>query len=327
MIVKGALFLGAHAGSLQDKPEVMPWEEWKQAFGWQTNDAADEARRKGIYEQNVAFITSENAKGNSYRLGVNKFSHLTEDEFVAGFTGKKIQDQGIPDMGELPTLATLADSVDWRTQGVVNPIKDQGQCGSCWAFSAAGTVESAYAITNGKLFSLAEQQLVDCSTEGGSQGCNGGWEDQAITHYATHGACAESGYKYTATDGTCVEGSCQTVFGPGAVTGRTCTALSDQGLASGLNMMPVSVAVRVDNTFQMYRSGIVDSRCHASTNHAVIAVAYDADSYTIRNSWGSDWGESGHIRMARNTASQSGGPFCLWQECPALPTMATETTV
>jgi C1A family cysteine protease len=317
----------ASGSSLQDKPEVMPWEDWKQAFGWQANDVAEEAKRKGIYEQNVAFIRAENARGNSYRLGVNKFAHLTEEEFVAGFTGQKPADEDVPHMGTIPTLSSVAESLDWRTQGVVNPVKDQGQCGSCWAFSAAGTVESSYAITNGKLYSLAEQQLVDCSTEGGSEGCNGGWEDKALTHYATHGACTESGYPYTATDGTCKESSCTTAFGPGAVTGTTCTELSADGLVSGINMAPVSVAVRVDNTFQMYRSGIVDARCHASTNHAVIAVGYDADSFTIRNSWGADWGEEGYIRMARNTVSNSGGPFCLWQYCPALPTMATETTV
>lgn len=322
-----ALSTGAHAISLQDQPEVMSWEDWKQAFGWQANGETEEASRKAIYEQNVAFITSENSKGNSFRLGVNKFTHLTEVEFVAAFTGKQPTHEDAPQMDTLPTLTNVAESLDWRTQGVVNPIKDQGQCGSCWAFSAAGAVESSYAITNGKLYSLAEQQLVDCSHEGGSQGCNGGWEDQAITHYATHGACTESGYTYTATDGTCKEDSCATAFGPGAVTGRTCTVQSGDGVISGINTAPVSVAVAVDNTFQSYRSGIVDSRCHGGVNHAVIAVGYDADSFIIRNSWGQDWGEQGYIRLARNTVSRNGGPFCLWSYCPALPTMATQTTV
>jgi len=316
----------AEGSSLQDKPEVMPWEEWKREFGWSANGNDEEAHRRGIYEQNLAFITAENEKNNSYRLGVNKFSHLTEKEFVTAFTGKK-PTETLPQMGTLAASMDVAASLDWRTQGVVNPIKDQGQCGSCWAFSAAGTVESSYAITQGKLFSLAEQQLVDCSTEGGSAGCNGGWEDKAMTHYATHAACLENSYPYTATDGTCVENSCSTAFGAGAVTGSTCTALSADGLVTGINVAPVSVAVYVDNTFQSYRSGIVDARCHGSTNHAVIAVAYDADSFTIRNSWGSSWGENGYIRMARNTVSRSGGPFCLWDYCPALPTMASQVAV
>jgi len=321
-----SMVAAAQAGSLQDKPEVMPWEEWKQEFGWSPNGESDESNRRGIYQRNVAFISAENAKGNTYRLGVNKFSHLTEEEFVAAFTGGK-PTESLPHMDTLSTSLDVAAALDWRTQGVVNPIKDQGQCGSCWAFSAAGTVESSYAISQGKLFSLAEQQLVDCSTEGGSDGCNGGWEDKAMTHYSTHAACTESSYPYTATDGTCVEGSCTTAFGAGAVTGTQCTELSGDGLVSGINMAPVSVAVKVDNTFQSYRSGIVDSKCHGFINHAVIAVAYDADSFTIRNSWGSDWGENGYIRMARNTASRTGGPFCLWSYCPALPTMATQTTV
>lgn len=148
-----------------------------------------------------------------------------------------------------------------------------------------------------------------------------------MTHYKTTAACLTSSYPYTATDGTCKEASCSAAFGAGAVTGYQCTDLSDAGLVAGIARSPVSVAVKVDNTFQSYRSGVIDSKCHGFTNHAVIAVGYDADSFIIRNSWGSDWGEEGYIRMSRNTASRSGGPFCLWQYCPAVPTMASEVAV
>merc|ERR1712139_333528 len=127
------------------------------------------------------------------------------EEFQNQFTGAKggsVLGSDDAYLGELPVQSEIADSVDWSTNAaVVNPVKDQGQCGSCWAFSAVGTVESAYAIAAGKLGSYAEQQLVDCDTR--SDGCSGGYNQYGISYIGNTGIASESGYPYTARDGTC----------------------------------------------------------------------------------------------------------------------------
>merc|ERR1739849_45528 len=150
------------------------------------------------------------------------FTHLTEDEFVAQFTGGEDGSAlGSDDvhMGELE-IGERASSIDWTTHsGVVNPVKDQGQCGSCWAFSAVGTVESAYALAAGKLGSYAEQQLVDCDTTGGSQGCNGGFNQYGISYIVQTGIASESSYPYTARDGSCRASSVSKALAKGAVAG------------------------------------------------------------------------------------------------------------
>merc|ERR1712166_210670 len=179
--------------------------DWKNEFGM-TFNGEEEATRESVFAATVAFIEGENAKDNTYTLGVNQFSHLSEAEFKAQFTGG----QG----------GSALSSVDWSTdKSVVNPVKDQGQCGSCWAFSAVGTVESAYAQAAGKLGSYAEQQLVDCDTTGGSQGCNGGFNQYGIQYIGSTGIAAESAYPYTATDGSCKASSVSKTLPKGAVAG------------------------------------------------------------------------------------------------------------
>merc|ERR1712166_614487 len=188
-----------------DVPLTMSWADWKNEFGM-TFNGEEEATRESVFAATVAFIEAENAKENTYTLGVNQFSHLSEAEFKAQFTGGQGGSALSSDdahLGELE-VGEIASSVDWSTdKSVVNPVKDQGQCGSCWAFSAVGTVESAYAQAAGKLGSYAEQQLVDCDTTGGSQGCNGGFNQYGIQYIGSTGIAAESAYPYTATDGSC----------------------------------------------------------------------------------------------------------------------------
>merc|ERR1712224_684384 len=138
--------------------------------------------------------------------------------------------------GELEVRSEIATSVDWSTdKSVVNPVKDQGQCGSCWAFSAVGTVESAYAVAAGKLGSYAEQQLVDCDTTGGSQGCNGGFNQYGISYIGQTGIAAESSYPYTARDGSCRASSVSKTLAAGAVSGYQSVSKTNAGLQSALN--------------------------------------------------------------------------------------------
>jgi cathepsin L len=312
--------------AVADVPLTMNWGDWKAHFGM-TFNGEEEATREQVFNANVAFIEYENAKDNTYTLGVNHFSHLTEDEFIAQFTGgadgATLSDDDAH-MGELE-IGERAATIDWTTQaGIVHPIKDQGQCGSCWAFSAVGTVESAYAVAAGKLGSYAEQQLVDCDTSR-SMGCNGGFNQYGIQYIGQTGIASESSYPYTATDGTCTASSHSKALAAGTVTGYKSVTGSNSGLESALNSQPVSVTMKADNTWQSYRSGVVSENCGflSRPNHAIIAVGYDADTFKIRNSWGSSWGESGYIRVSKSTSN----PFCIWSTTPFVPSLSADVTV
>merc|ERR1712139_462067 len=138
-------------------------------------------------------------------------------------------------LGEVEVMEERASDIDWSTDAsVVNPVKDQGQCGSCWAFSAVGTVESAYALAAGKLGSYAEQQLVDCDTTGGSQGCNGGFNQYGISYIGQTGIASESSYPYTATDGSCKASSVSKAWAKGAVAGYQSVGKNNAALQSTL---------------------------------------------------------------------------------------------
>jgi C1A family cysteine protease len=311
--------------SAADVPITMSWEAWKNEFGMAFNGEED-ASRQAVYEANVATIEAENAKGQGYTLGVNQFAHLSEDEFVAQFTGG--EDGGVltaAHMGELE-VGAFADTVDWTTvDGIVNAVKDQGQCGSCWAFSGVATVESAIALSTGKLHDLAEQQVVDCSHNGGSQGCTGGFNQYAIEYIGTTGVAKQTDYPYTAADGTCTDSSVSKDLAAGAVTGYSSVGKSNDALRSAVNTQPVSVTVKAGLSWQLYRSGVLSNQCGVlgRPNHAVEAVGYDADTFKIRNSWGASWGEAGHVRVS--TADSN--PFCLYKTTPFVPTLSSEVTV
>lgn len=312
--------------AVAEMPLTMSWAEWKLTFGHYIN-GAEEVKRQAIFETNMAFVESENTKGNSYVVGVNKFSHFTTEEFVAQFTGVKGGRTTKPDDADMGMLeaGVRANAVDWTNVGnmpVVGPVKDQGQCGSCWAFSGVGVLESAFALAGGELTSLSEQQLLDCEGDG----CEGGWPYEALTYFGQNGVCSEKSYGYSATwtaDGnTCHKEECDVVVQPGVVTGFKNVARSLNALESALNQQPVSITVYVDSGFSAYRSGVYTHACGAEEdiNHAVIAVGYDSDSFKVRNSWGPDWGENGYIRIGKNVED----PACILECNPVVPTMSPE---
>jgi C1A family cysteine protease len=296
-----------------------------------TFNGDEDSTREQVFNTNVAFIEAENSNGNTYTLGVNQFTHLSLEEFQAQFTGGKggsVLSSDDAHLGELEVQSEIATSVDWSTdRSVVNPVKDQGQCGSCWAFSAVGTVESAYALAAGKLGSYAEQQLVDCSTNGGSQGCNGGFNQYGISYIGSTGIASESGYPYTATDGTCRASSVSKALSAGAVAGYQSVGKNNAALMSAINTSPVSVTVNADNTWQSYRSGVLTKNCGllGQIDHAVIAVGYDSDASTIkiRNSWGASWGEAGYVRVSSSVTD----PYCLYKTAPFVAQISADVTV
>jgi C1A family cysteine protease len=316
--------------AVADVPLTMSWADWKDQFGMTFNGEEDAAREQ-VFNSNVAHIESENAKDNTFTLGVNMFTHLSLEEFKAQFTGGKGGSTlGSDDahLGELEVKTDIASDVDWSTDSsVVNPVKDQGQCGSCWAFSAVGTVESAYALAAGKLGSYAEQQLVDCDTTGGSQGCNGGFNQYGISYIGQTGVASESSYPYKATDGTCRASSVSKELPAGTVAGYQSVGKNNAALQSALNSSPVSITVDADNSWQSYRSGVLSQSCglFGQIDHAVIAVGYDssADTFKIRNSWGASWGEAGYVRISNSVSN----PYCVYNTAPFVAQISADVTV
>jgi len=316
--------------AVADVPLTMSWADFKDHFGMTFNGEEDTTREQ-VFTANMAFIEAENAKDNTYTLGVNHFSHLSLEEFQTQYTGGKGGSALSSDdahLGELEVQSEIASSVDWSTdRSVVNPVKDQGQCGSCWAFSAVGTVESAYAVAAGKLGSYAEQQLVDCDSTGGSQGCSGGFNQYGIQYIGTTGIAAESAYPYKATDGTCRASSVSKTLAAGSVAGYNSVGKNNAALQSALNSVPVSITVNADNTWQSYRSGGLSQACglFGQIDHAVIAVGYDssASTFKIRNSWGASWGEAGYVRV-NNAVSN---PYCIYNTAPFTAKISADVTV
>ena len=266
--------------------------------------------RLKIFKDNLETIEKHNAQGNSYTMGLSQFSDMTMEEY------KKYLGYN-PILNRLPAdqpKGVFASTVDWRTKGAVNPIINQGSCGSCWAFSATATVEGRYAVAHGKLYKFAEQQLVDCSRKEGNEGCNGGFMDYAFKYLVNHKFCLSSDYPYKAIDDKCKDSVCEQK-GIQAVTGyKDVTAKQAKALKEALNSGPVAVAVEAGNSaFMMYKSGIVVSGCGVNLDHGVTAVGYGVDEnhgeyFIVRNSWGVSWGESGYIRIG--TGNEEKGGVC-----------------
>merc|ERR1712118_322846 len=178
---------------------------------------------------------------------------------------------------------------------------DQGQCGSCWAFSTTGGLEGAWEIATGNLVSMSEQQFVDCSKQ--NSGCNGGLMDYAFSWAQSQDIATEDSYAYTARDGTC-KSSFTTAIPQGGVTGYTDVSNSADALKKALDSNPVSVAIQADQSvFQQYTGGVITSGCGSNLDHGVLAVGYDGNTIKVKNSWGSSWGVQGYVSM---DASQCG---------------------
>jgi len=216
------------------------------------------------------------------------------------------------EMFTAPEGYTPNGSVDWRTSSCMTAVKDQGQCGSCWAFSATETVESSYCISQGSLYTLSPQQLVDCAGyRYGNMGCNGGWYYQAWNYLTTHGQELNSSYPYTGKDGTCKYSSSNAKVA--TTSGGSQVQATSSAICAALDHQPVSVAIEADTyVFQSYTSGVItSSSCGTQLDHAVAAVGYNASAnppyYIVRNSWGSGWGEGGFVNIEMTS---SGNGIC-----------------
>jgi KDEL-tailed cysteine endopeptidase len=270
--------------------------------------------REAIYASNVNTIAKHNAMNYSWTMGVNQFADLTAEEFGKTYINGGYSPHVRNEVSQIYSMA-LPVSVNWTAEGAVTPVKDQGQCGSCWSFSATGSLEGAWFLANKSLVSLSEQQLVDCSTAEGNQGCNGGLMDDAFEYVIKNkGLTTEADYPYTATGPNTCESKGKPVAA--TITGyKDVPVNSETALMTAIVQQPVSVAIEADQSvFQFYKGGVMDSACGTQLDHGVLAVGYGTlggkDYYLVKNSWGADWGSQGYILLARgakfNPAGQCG---------------------
>jgi len=309
--------LSVGLAKLSDDPA---WEEYKSRYG-KAYTGEEEKTRYETWRQNVEKIERHNSEySKTYTQGINQFTDMTEKEFQVKMCSCLKIPEGVLNgtvRGEPfvppPSNVVLPDYVNWVEKGYVTPIKNQGQCGSCYSFSATGALEGAWFRKTGKLPSLSEQQIVDCSRDYGNMGCGGGWYQDSWRYiHHTGGSQSEASYPYENRAARCRFNRRYVVA---QVTGYTDTKHGDENeLKAAVAKGPVSVAINVSGGFGSYKHGVYYQRgCRNDLwglNHAVLVVGYGTengrDYWLVKNSWGTWFGLKGYIKMARNWGNMCG---------------------
>ena len=282
------------------------------------SEAEFEARFKN-YRDNTALIRVFNSRNKNWVLGVNKFADMSFEEFKQIYLPNKF-DTSRHEGQEVPSEGlSLPKKVDWRSKGAVTSVKNQGQCGSCWSFSAAGAVEGAWKLAGNQLVSLSEQELMDCSGSFGNHGCDGGLMDDAFKFIIQNGITSEREYPYEAAQGTCKTQAEKDVVAK-ISSYHDVKSRDVESLMIAVNKGPVSVAVEADQmAWQFYFGGVIDSDCGDNLDHGVLVVGYDTYNnppyWIVKNSWGSNWGENGYVRIG----IKPGNGVCGIQITPSYP--------
>ena len=271
--------------------------------------------RYNIFNTNLNYIhDSNNNRNKTYKLGINNFTDMTFKEFKGIYLKLKINpySKNYTMSNYISKKDPIPSNIDWRADGLVTNVKDQGQCGSCWAFSAIGAIEGQHAKKYGELVSLSEQNLVDCALNYSCDGCEGGWPDNAMEYVIDNkGVDTEQSYAYQGVDEACEYNKTTT----GAVI-HNVTRLPVGNMSALYNAIanigPISVALDAEYDFQMYSSGIFTSKTCSTTelDHAVLAVGYgvfNGSKYIIiKNSWSPSWGMDGYIYFSADIDNMCG---------------------
>ncbi|CAL5040155.1 unnamed protein product [Urochloa decumbens] len=280
--------------------------------------AVEDRLRLEVFRANLRYIDAHNAEADAglhtFRLGLTPFADLTLDEFIARALGFLRNATAAPPRAAstryLPRPGAgcdddddLPDAVDWRERGAVTGVKNQGQCGGCWAFSAVAAMEGINKIVTGNLVSLSEQELIDCDSK--DSGCNGGDMGNAFQFVIDNGGIdTEVDYPFIGTDRACdaIRENRKVVT---IDSYEMVPPNNEKALQKAVANQPISVAIDAAGpAFQHYTSGIFNGMCELKLDHGVTAVGYGSedgkDFWIVKNSWGPGWGEGGYIRMARN---------------------------
>jgi len=285
--------------------KVPAFREWIVTFNRQYSPAEVSPKFK-VWSDNYDIVQDHNAQNLSWTLGMNLFADLTTEEHAAlnlGFD-RTMMDSLEHNIEELDE-SLMATSIDWRSKKAVSGIKNQQQCGACWAFASAAALEGLYVIKKGsKVPDFSPQQLVDCSSSYGNQGCGGGTMVATYQYTAKNGIELQSAYPYQARVGSCRRSASKIAYQNKAYKS---VSNSYTQLQTAVTAQPVTVAVEADQSvFQLYNSGVISSRCGTNLDHAITAVGFTSSYWIVKNQWGTSWGINGYVQIAKGSSNVCG---------------------
>ena len=262
------------------------------------------------YEDNIEFIQEHNSKNESYEVGINEFINHS---YVNGTNNQSLYYiQTTADHLNIFTDLTIPKEINWTKNGYVSSVKNQLDCGSCWAFSATEAIEGEWGLKHHKMYNLSEQELVDCSGYLGNNGCGGGTMKMGFEYVIENGLCLNQSYSYNASEGICHNQTCTKKVHIDKY--HSVAKDNTKQLEKAVSKQPISIAIQANlQSFQLYKKGIYsDPMCGSELDHGVLLVGYghddyhDMDYWIVKNSWGESWGEKGYMRILKDS-NQTGG--------------------